>query len=83
MPLKSKDFVLNKSDFTDAINIRYNRDLKGLPENCVCGNKFSITHALNCKRGGFVHMRHDNLRDLNAKLLSKIQKDVEIEPAFI
>ena len=28
-------------------------------------------------------MRHDNLRDLNAKLLAKIQKDVETEPALI
>ena len=28
-------------------------------------------------------MRHDNLRDLNAKLLAKIQKDAETEPALI
>ena len=28
-------------------------------------------------------MRHDNLRDLNAKLLAKIQKDVDTEPALI
>ena len=30
-----------------------------------------------------VHMHHDNLRDLNAKLLAKIQKDVDTEPALI
>ena len=28
-------------------------------------------------------MRHDNLRDLNAKLLKKVCKDVEIEPHLI
>ena len=83
LPLKDQGFALNRSEFTDALNIRYHRQLKGLPESCPCGHQFNITHALNCKRGGFVHMRHDNLRDFNAKLLSKVQKDVETEPSLI
>ena len=80
LPLKDKALALTRSDFIDAVNIRYHRDHKGLPEKCVCGSKFNLTHALTCKHGGYVHMRHDNLRDLNARLLKKICTDVEIEP---
>ena len=39
------------------------------------------THAMNCKRGGFVIMRHNDIRDFEAYLLKKVCKDVEIEPA--
>ena len=83
LPLKDQGFVLNRSEFTDALNIRYYRQLKGVPDTCPCGHSFTITHALNCKRGGFVHMRHDNLRDFNAGLLSKVLTDVQKEPPLI
>ena len=35
---------------------------------------------MDCKKGGFVHARHDNLRNLEAALLSEVCKDVTIEP---
>ena len=35
---------------------------------------------MNCKRGGFISMRHNNIRDFQANLLTKVCKDVEIEP---
>ena len=34
---------------------------------------------MNCKRGGFVIMRHD-IRDFEANLLKRVRNDVEIEP---
>ena len=37
---------------------------------------------MNCKIGGFVVMRHNNVRDFEANLLKTIQSDVEIEPAL-
>ena len=83
LPLKEKSLAFNRSDFVDGINIRYQRSHKGLPDKCACGAKFNLTHALNCQVGGYVLMRHDNLRDLNAKLLKKVCKDVEIEPHLI
>lgn len=83
LPLKSQGFVLNKTEFTDALNLRYFRELRGLRSNCPCGQKFTVTHALNCKRGGFVHMRHDSIRDLLAKLLGRVQNDVETEPPLL
>ena len=83
LPLEAQGFVLNRTEFTDALNLRYYREIKGLPSSCACGAQFNITHALNCKKGGFIHMRHDNLRDLNAKLLAKVQNDVEVEPKLL
>ncbi len=44
--------------------------------------KFDVSHAMNCKRGGFITMRHDNIRDFEANLLAKVCKDVEVEPAL-
>ena len=63
LPLKKQGFVLNRSEFMDSLNLRYHRELRGLPTVCPCSQKFDITHALNCKRGGFVYMRHDNIKD--------------------
>ncbi len=80
IPLKRQGFALNRTQFTDAINLRYHRELKGLPSVCACSHKYNITHALNCSRGGFIHMRHDNIRDFLAGLLKKTQTDVQTEP---
>ena len=33
-----------------------------------------------CKKGGFIIQRHNELRDLEADLLSMVCNDVEIEP---
>ena len=41
-----------------------------------------MTHAINCKKGGFVIIRHNDIRDFEANLLSKICSDVELEPAL-
>lgn len=83
LPLADQGFVLNRSEFTDALNIRYHRQLKRIPDTCPCGKVFNITHGLNCSLGGFIHMRHDNLRDFNAALLRRLHKDVETEPHLI
>ena len=44
--------------------------------------KYNLNHDVNCKRGGFVVMRHNNVRGFEANLLNTIQNDVEIEPAL-
>ena len=54
--------------------------IKNLPEKCPCSKKFDTTHALNCHLGGFVNARHNNIRDMECKLLQVVCRDVECEP---
>ena len=61
------------------MNLRYGKDLKGLPSKCSCGQSFNMTHALNCKTGGFITIRHNRVRDFEAQLLTEIC-NVDIKP---
>ena len=79
-PSEEHGFVLNKSDFRDAVSLRYNRPVKNLPSTCACGQSFDVTHAMNCKKGGYVTIRHNDIRDFEAGLLSKVCSDVQTEP---
>ena len=54
--------------------------IKNLPSKCACNKKFDVNHALNCHRGGFVNARHDNIRDMECRLLQEVCRDVEREP---
>ena len=60
--------------------IRYGWELNRLPENCECGTKFTIEHALSCKKGGFISLRHNRIRNLTATLLREVCHDVQVEP---
>ena len=83
LPLKEFGFILNKQEFTDAICLRYNYNIQNMPNHCACGNKNSINHALICKKGGFVSLRHNQIRDLEANLLSEVCRDVRTEPTLL
>ena len=39
-----------------------------------------MEHALTCKKGGFISIRHNEVRDFTAEILSEICKDVAVEP---
>ena len=80
LPLSDHGFTLNKAEFHDALALRYNRNITNLPSKCVCGEIFDVNHAMNCKKGGFVSIRHDTIRDFEANLLNKVCNDVETEP---
>ena len=45
--------------------------------------KNSVDHTLNCMLGGYVTMRHNNIRDLEANLLKEVCKDVKVEPELL
>ena len=83
LPIEDQDFVLNKEEFRDALRLRYNIPLDNLQSTCPCGDRFSVSHALSCKKGGFISQRHDTVRDVLAVLLNKVCKDVETEPHLI
>ena len=80
LPLEDHGFTLTKGDFRDALALHYNKPLRSLPSNCPCGQKLNVTHALNCKKGGFVTIRHNNIYDFEANLLRIVHNDVEVEP---
>ena len=80
MPIKSYGFFLDKLSFRDALFIRYGIPLPNLPSRCVCGEPYNEVHALNCPRGGFISVRHNEIRDLTAELLNEVCNDVSTEP---
>ena len=42
-----------------------------------------IQHAMSCKKGEFITIRHNDLRDLTANLLTEVCKDVDKEPQLL
>ncbi len=66
LPIKMQDFYLDKQSFHDAILMRYGFDLPRLPSTCVCGSPFNVGHALTCNVGGFISIRHNDIRDRTA-----------------
>ena len=45
----------------------------------VCKDVFALDNAMICKRGGFVIQRRNEMRDLEAELLSTVCSDVRVE----
>ena len=80
LPIKESGFYLDKSTWWDAIYLRYGFAMKRLPSYCNCGKAFSVEHAMLCMKGGYVTMRHNELRDITAELLEEVCKDVQTEP---
>ena len=54
--------------------------LSDLPSKCACGEKYTVCHALSCKKGGFVAQRRDGFRNLLTPLIGKVCTNVEVEP---
>ena len=75
-------FTRNKGEFRDALKLRYDWEIVDKPSICVCGDVFNVDHAMVCRRGGFIIQRHNELRDLEADMLSMVCNDVEIEPVL-
>ena len=82
IPLKEMGFDLSKREFRDALHLRYDWSIPDKPAVCVCGDNFNTDHAMICKKGGFITMRHNELHDLEAELLNTVCKDVQIEPVL-
>ena len=80
IPLREYGFNLHKSAFRDAIALRYGWTPADLPTSCVCGSRFSVEHALSCPRGAFPIIRHSEIRDLTASVLTEVCHDVRVEP---
>ena len=81
LPLKRYGITLTKSEFRDSLALRYGWEPKNLPAKCPCGGEpFTVAHSLHCRKGGYTHMRHDEIRDTFAKIMKDVCFDVEVEP---
>ena len=47
---------------------------------CECGNTFNVEHALSCAKGGFPSLRHNEIWDITASLLTEVCSEVCVEP---
>ena len=82
-PLIEYRFNLNKQQFWDSIRIRYGWDIKSMPTTCSCGAKLNYQHCMSCKKGGFITMHHNDVRDLTANILKGVLNDVEVKPQLL
>ena len=82
LPIDEFGFTLHKSAFRDALALRYGWPPSRTPTTCACGSNFSVEHTLSCPKGGFPIIRHNEVRDLTANLLSEVCHNVAIEPAL-
>ena len=58
--------------FWDITRIRYGWNLSRLPKKCECWEKFTMHHALSCKKGGFISKLHNQIRNSTASMLSEV-----------
>ena len=52
MPLADQGLALNEQEFRDSLCLRYDLPLADLPSHCICGDNFTVGHALSSKKGG-------------------------------
>ena len=81
LPIKRLGFSLSKSDFWDAVHLRYVLPLKGPPSNYGCSKPYNVQRAISCKKGGFVTLRHNELRENIAEMQEKVTSDFKVESA--
>ena len=83
LPIQRLGYTLNKQEFKDAVCLRYGWEIPKTPSYCQCGKRNDVDHALSCPRGGYVIMRHNKIRDLEAELMKEVCHDVKIEPDLL
>jgi hypothetical protein len=83
IPTHSSRSVLGNEEFQDGIQLRYMKVPNKLPIKCDgCNSDFSVGHAHQCKKGGLVTRRHDEINYELANLMRLIFKKstVRAEP---
>ena len=81
LPLAKEHFDLSKYEFCDSLSLRYAKPLLDLPPDCDgCGLPFTVNHALDCKKGGLVVQRHNEVCDVISHLSAMAWNQVVKEP---
>ena len=82
LPIADLGFSLSKADFRDAIDLRFGWNPPRLTSRCVCGEAFTVDHSLCCSHGGYLGIRHSEVRDLLGQLLDETCPNVSLEPTL-
>uniref|UniRef100_A0A0G4I823 Uncharacterized protein n=1 Tax=Chromera velia CCMP2878 TaxID=1169474 RepID=A0A0G4I823_9ALVE len=57
--------LLSPEEFRDALTLHYQFKAQGDKRNCEgCGGSWGLQHALNCKKGGHVGRRHNEVNQV-------------------
>ena len=72
LPYTINGTEMGPQEWRDALFLRYGLDPPDLPTHCNgCEVRFTTSHALDCKKGGLVTARHNELRDKVSDLAIK------------
>ena len=82
LPVGEFGFTLHKGAFRDVLALRYGWQPTNTytPTTGACGTDFTVEHVLSCQKGGSLSIRHNEIRDLSAHLMSEVCNNVCIEP---
>ena len=80
LPIEEFGLSLHKGAFRDALALRYSWPLHNTPSTCACGSHFTVEHALSCPKGGYPSIRHNEIRDFTAHLITEVCHNVAVEP---
>ena len=83
LPLTEFGFSRHKGAFRDVLALRYGWNPRHVPSQCACGKCFTVEHAFSCPLGGFPSLRHNDIRDTTACLLSEVCHNVALEPSLM
>ncbi len=62
MPICLNGTELSADEFRDSLRLRLGLVPLGIPDRCDgCGQRFSLGHAMTCKKGGLVLLRHNDV----------------------
>ena len=65
IPSQRDHYNLTSVEFRDALCLRYSKPLLQMPPTCDgCRSDFTVTRSLDCKKGGLVTQRHNEVRDI-------------------
>ena len=77
LPLDEHGFSLQKGDFHDAVCLCYGWSLPYLPTEC-----YTVDHTFTCPHGGYASLRHNEIRDTTAQLISEVCPNMSTEPTL-
>ena len=83
LPIAQYGFELSKQQSRDSICLRYGWKTQNCQRHVHVEANLIYNIMWVLKKGGFVNIRHNDLRDLTTKILSEVCYDTEIEPTLV